>query len=128
MTDDKGISRTYSQDRQTYRHNSISITRRTSTQSTRTSEKYSSNRNYPEILSVLTLTNKHLEDREKQIYHSLSNNTHYFNTINYPIQSPPTTSVHNLVLEKDKQPKFPKVTPRVNIKTYENVQIDHFIV
>jgi len=125
MTEEKDIARAYSQDRHTYRHDTTSIKRRTSTQITRTMENYYSNRNCPEILSLFALTNKQLDNRKNQIRHSISNDTHYFNMINYPIQSPPATPMPNLLLENDnqqeKQTKFPKVKPKVSRKTFEKV-------
>jgi hypothetical protein len=122
MTDDRDIVRGYSQDKQIYRHDSISMKTNSLTQYRRTSENYYSNRNCPEIISLFALTNRHLDNREKQIYHSVSNDTHYFSRINYPIQSSAPTPIPNLVLEnnnqQDKQLKFPKVTPRVNRKDF----------
>jgi len=127
MADDKGIARAYSQDRQIYRNDLISIKRKTSTQITRTTENYYSNRNCPEILSLFAITNKQLDNRKNQIYHSTSNDTHYFNMINYQIQSPPATPILNLVLEndnqQDKQTKFPKVTSKISRKPFEKMQI-----
>lgn len=118
MTDDRSIVRAYSQDRQTYRHNSISVNRKSSIEIQRTSENYYSNRNCPEILSVFAFQNRHLDGRQKQIYQSASNNEHYFNMINYPIQS--RTATPNLVLQnintEEKETKLPKVTSRVSIK------------
>jgi hypothetical protein len=122
MTDDRGVVRAYSQDRQIYRHNSISMKRKTSIEIQRTSKNYYSNRNCPEIISLLALQNRHLENQEKRIYNSASNDEHYYNTINYPLQSRTSTPAPNLILQnvhsKDKEIKLPKVTSRVNIKHF----------
>lgn len=122
MTDDKNITRAYSQDRQVYRHSSISIKRKTSIQSTRIPDNYYSNRNCPEMLSIFALSNKNLEDRKKQIYHSISSDAQYFNMINYQIQSRSATPLPILGLDiddkQDIQTKLPKVTPRVSIKYF----------
>lgn len=118
MTDEKGnILRSYSQDRHTYRDNSLLFTRRTSTQFVRKSETYYSNRNCPEILSIFHLTDKNLQDRKHNIYHSVSSDAQYFNMINYPIKSRSPSPLHSLDFDinekQDMQIKFPKVTPRV---------------
>ena len=55
MTDDKGMVRAYSQDRHIYQHDSISVSRKASIEIKRTSEKYYSNRNCPEIISLFAL-------------------------------------------------------------------------
>jgi hypothetical protein len=98
MTDDRSIVRAYSQDRQTYRHNSISVNRKSSIEIQRTSENYYSNRNCPEILSVFAFQNRHLDGRQKQS----------------------RTATPNLVLQnintEEKETKLPKVTSRVSIK------------
>ena len=115
MTDNKGMARTYSQDRQIHRNNSISVTRKQSIQYSRTSENYYSNRNCPEILSLFALTNRRLDNRKNEIYNSISNDIHYLNMINYPIQSPPRTPMLNPQTENSlTETKFPKLTSSLN--------------
>ena len=125
MTDDKDAARAYSKDGQVYRHNPLSLRRQVPAPFRHTGDNYYSNRNCPEILSVLSLQQRQSKDREKEIYYSYSssNDDRYFNMLNYPIQSPPppiipirTSISHNEDFEvKMKETKLPQLTHRVNI-------------
>jgi len=120
MTDNRDIIRGYSQERRIYRRENISDKANSSIKLNLTSENYYSNRNCPEILSSFDLTNRNSDER---IYHSITSDTHHFTKINYPIQSSPSApTMSNLALnnknKQDKEPMFPKLTPRVCIKDF----------
>jgi hypothetical protein len=125
MTDRNISLRGSSQDRPTYRHTSISIDTNTLTKINIKSENYYSNRNCPEMLSLFASKNKRLDYRVNQIHNS--NDVHNFQTINYSIESSPTSPIPNQGLENDKQPMFPKVTPRVNLKSLDLSFLSHFL-
>ena len=121
MTDDRDTVRAYSEERYVYRQNSLPAKRQLSTPFRNTGDNYYSNRNCPEILSLFALQQRHSKDREKEIYYSFSSNDdHYFNTINYPIQSPALTPIPISTLPNEtsqapsKETKFPQLTPRVS--------------
>lgn len=123
MTDGRDVVRGYSEDRYVYRHNSISAANQQPSKSFRNrGENYYSNRNCPEILSVFALQQRCSNDREKEIYYSFSSNDdHYFNMINYPIESSSRTPLPNSKLLNDisqttiQETKFPQLTTRVSI-------------
>ena len=128
MTDDKAIVRGHSQDRLTYRHPTIAmVKKKTSMELYRQSADYYSNRNCPEILSLFALQQKHLEEREKRIYQSSSNDEHYFNMINYSLQSPSPTSQSSLSFENpnsnnNKRAVFPQVQPRQSSNLVSSIE------
>jgi len=120
MTDNRDVIRGYSQDRRIHRRENISDKANSSIKLNLTSENYYTNRNCPEILSSFDLTNRNSDER---IYHSITSDTHHFTMINYPIQSSPSAlTSSNLALnnksKQDKEPMFPKLTPRVCIKDF----------
>ncbi|CAF4042022.1 unnamed protein product [Rotaria sp. Silwood2] len=114
MSNNKDIVRSYFQDRSTYQHNNTSMKIKTLAEIDMIYENDDSNRNGSIIVPLFTSN-----DREKQLYRSISNDTHCFNVVNYQIPHSQTAHIPNLALEnsnkqQDKQPMFPKLTPRSN--------------
>ncbi|CAF1109005.1 unnamed protein product [Rotaria sordida] len=120
MTDNKDIIRSYLQDRSTCQHSNTSTKTKKLREINMTFENDYTNRNDSIIIPLFTS-----KDGEKQLYRSISNDTHCFNVINYQIPHSQTTPILNLALEnstkkQDKQPMFPKLTPKLNtsVKTF----------
>ncbi|CAF4926576.1 unnamed protein product [Rotaria sp. Silwood1] len=120
MTNNKDIVRSYLQDRSTSQHNNTSMKTKSLTEINTICENDYSNR-HDSMITPLFIA----KDREKQVYRSISNDTHCFNVVDYQIPYSQATHIPNLILEnsnkqQDKQPMFPKLTPRTktSIKTF----------
>lgn len=123
MADDRNVIHGYSKDRRIYQHKNISDKANTTTKLDFTSEKCCAKRNCPEVLSLFVLTNKDSKEREKRIYQSMTSDTNDFGMINYPLQSSSSIRTNsNLAVDnqnkQNKEPMFPKLTPRVCIKDF----------